>query len=590
MEHSPDRIFGKYDSTNSSISSITLGQMYNKLKKFQYYSYLVEKKDDVFYDSADIVGENLNQLIHLFGLDGDRPLNWLFLKIAIAEYDKIIPGHVFYITSFNYPELNLKESINIFIIKRDAQFFVAFSFYKTLYIVDRHYKLSAPFIKWCNTSTNFKFKVKHVGSHNLYKNPSILLTAVEIWLFTRFSTKLEFGKILDIVKDEPAERFSNKMIYNLYKLVRYIYHTRPIMRDLPIEEIEPLLNHKILMCSKGAYDYGCNIGERYLYLSNLFDGARPNSGPQQVKTIDGREFMYRSYSMKLVEKITDNNLDLLFIHTTHDFIKTLVVSYFSIKHPTYKCSYLSWDTSVNKTISFDTNFINVFLWSIKLDRGSHLTLVMFDPDKESFTFFDPNGTNETSEYFNTFFDQLILRSYPDKDFSYKVSYRERGIQYIELLDTRCWAKDDIDDPSGYCMFFCILILDMWMKNHSRDSSYDFEGVEKCLIALNDSGDIYLTDYIREYFLFIMAMVYKVVHFAHEVVGGQASEMQLEDFDNKHVIRVILNGTGSDYVKVARYYRNFNVVINNGNATTLVSNGMKISEGLNNYMKWKKSSK
>jgi hypothetical protein len=140
------------------------------------------------------------------------------------------------------------------------------------------------------------------------------------------------------------------------------------------------------------------------------------------------------------------------------------------------------------------------------------------------------------------------------------------------------------------MYFCFLILEMWMKNHKHNSSYDFEKVETCLIALNESGDIHLTDYIREYFLFITAMVFKVVHFAHKVVGGQADKMQLEDFKNKHVIRVILNGTGSDYVKVARYYRNSEVVFKHNKPATLVKNNKPIAEGLDEYMKWQPNKK
>ena len=576
--------FGSYlqNKVFINLTLIPIPNILNKNKIILEYYYVFFKNDKAFKYMEEL------------GLYGGRPLHWLFLKIITAKYLSVLSkesfidldldkGKVLFdidsgkTTMEGLKEVKIKPLI-VFIVRRGYRSFFMAVFYKVKLYVFPIFEDDTDvdiFVTWCGNNG--------IKAHeNLYnpefkKNPAFLLITIYLWLKNRYDfglkemliiTNEQFKYPIYQIKNWPMSIYAHKMFNWYYTLVMYVYEMYPKLNNKPVfEAIDKYINNQILRCAKND-NFSCTISQRYIMLNNIFGGARPNSGPEQIEIVDGHKFKYRSYSIKLLERISYKDLyKFRSTKTTDVFMMPLITAYIKIRYPMYITVNLYNEDPLEK---FDKNKVLIISWTIILGLGLHATVVIYMPEEKTFSFFDPNGGANAS--------MIFLESFKKKvgdGFNFKIINRACGIQTYEASLER---NRDIKDLDGYCLFFSYLIIDLWAKNYKHDPTFDFELVEKCLIKLHEKGIINLTEYIREYFLFLSSLMFKVVHFAYEVIGGQARDMMLEDFSHMEVIRAVLDESYHLRNTIVKFYRNSDFKMIPGKATVM-SDDRTIQEAL-----------
>ena len=183
----------------------------------------------------------------------------------------------------------------------------------------------------------------------------------------------------------------------------------------------------------------------------------------------------------------------------------------------------------------NTNVLNLIACSIRIEGlGGHAIMVAMQ--NNTFRLYDPNGYDTEMmgpmlrSWWNNFKTDMS-KFYPDYGYLYATeTCNAVGIQQTEFDND----LNVIDELPGYCQTFVLMMMHMCALNNS----YDFKKMENAIVGYCENLKA-LNIYTREYFLFSVNLMYKVMRFAVIDVGGEAWNLYPDDLCNKVVLRCVL---------------------------------------------------
>jgi hypothetical protein len=173
-------------------------------------------------------------------------------------------------------------------------------------------------------------------------------------------------------------------------------------------------------------------------------------------------------------------------------------------------------------------------------------------DKKTFYLYDPNGTVNSAEYSEIFVPAIkeFISVFKKKligfkgEFKWKRTGRKEGIQIFEDKYRK------VKEPSpGYCFFFVSLLAELLAEN----PHLSIQTIETSLMNMHKKGVIDLTKLIREYFMYVILTIYKVMTFAMQVGAGRMYPL---DFYSTFVIQCVLWPDKCEYSKKQRDIREY----------------------------------
>ena len=301
----------------------------------------------------------------------------------------------------------------------------------------------------------------------------------------------------------------------------------------------------------------------YEDLRKIFGDYRPSTADAAGDTQEYEGMKYRTFKKVKLERgmdiksIFDSREWKPYNNITYDYM----VKYFRAKYPNFGFFTLVDDIADTTDMSkFNGKKHTIFI--VTTSYMPHRILVRYNKNDKKFYVYDPNGNIDADEEYskdieksiNNVFEILnkLLREPGIDKFQHQPKNR-MGIQAFELRENEKLMKRiktflcGSTSASGYCQFFCHLMTELICEN----PDLSLETIEDNLIEMHKQQLIDITVMIREYFMYVLLMTYKIAYFAVSVGAGHLYPI---DFYSTFVVKCIFWPDRCKNAVVNVYYR------------------------------------
>jgi len=308
----------------------------------------------------------------------------------------------------------------------------------------------------------------------------------------------------------------------------------------------------------------------YEDLRRIFGDYRPSTADAAGDIQEYEGMKYRTFKKVKLERGMDikNIFDSFDWKLYYRLTETYMIKYFRAKYPNFGFF------SFNEVFIADTTNMSKFngrkhtIFFVSTPNMPHRILVRYNKNDKKFYIYDPIGDRKSDwpknwpENYNVWlrksYDRVVeilnkLLHEPGIDkFQYPLDDRV-GIQVFEIRESEKIMKRvknflcGSTSAPGYCYFFSALMIELICEN----PDLSLGTIEDNLIEMHKQQLIDITVMIREYFMYVLLMTYKIAYFAVSVGAGHLYPI---DFYSTFVVKCIFWPDRCKNAVVNVYYR------------------------------------